>query len=120
MLFLKLGTLPAIPTTTLAESVMDQTEIFQHFSDEVQKLLEEGEAAADIAEMLAAVSLDLALQTAPSPEHAYRAVLGGLKAMTTVRISVNEDDEEGDEVDDVESSEKEDTDYSVPAGATFH
>jgi hypothetical protein len=96
---------------------MDQTEIFQHFSDEVQKLLEEGEAAADIAEMLAAVSLDLALQTAPSPEHAYRAVLGGLKAMTTVRISVNEGD---DEVDDVESSEKKDTDYSVPAGATFH
>ena len=96
---------------------MDQTEIFQHFSDEVQKLLEEGEAAADIAEMLAAVSLDLALQTAPSPEHAYRAVLGGLKAMTTVRISINEGD---DEVDNVESSEKKDTDYSVPAGATFH
>jgi len=96
---------------------MDQTEIFQHFSDEVQKLLEEGVAAADIAEMLAAVSLDLALQTAPSPEHAYRAVLGGLKAMTTVRISINEGD---DEVDNVESSEKKDTDYSVPAGATFH
>ena len=98
---------------------MDSKEIFEHFSDEVARLLDEGESPAEIAEILAAVSLDLALQTAPSPEHAYLAVLEGFKSMTAVRISLNEDDD-SDEDADGELGIADEAEVAAPMGTIIH
>jgi len=97
------------------EAAMDSKEIFEHFSEEVAGLLDEGESPAEIAEILAAVSLDLALQTAPSPEHAYLAVLEGFKSMTAVHISLNEDEDSDGELGIADEAE-----VAAPMGAITH
>lgn len=69
---------------------MNQKELFQHYVMDVRTRLEEGADARELVEVLAAVSLDLALNVAPSPVLAFSTVLEGLRDMAMVHAKRNE------------------------------
>ena len=87
---------------------MNHKDIFQHIASEVSELIEEGAHPNEVAQALAAVSIDLALNMAPTPEHAFLTVLGALRNMTSAHINRNEaesvDSEDANDNDETEES----------------
>jgi hypothetical protein len=79
---------------------MNQNELYQHYVADVRELLEDGADPRELIEVLAAVSVDLALHIAPSAEYAFFSVLEGLRDMTLVHAKRGEEEETDLEADD--------------------
>lgn len=105
---------------------MNKKELFQHYVADVQELLEKGANPRELIEVLAAVSVDLAIQVAPSPEYAFLTVFDGHRDMALVHAKrgdeeTSESDGEDDEIEPGDgASEDTETGELVLTNATIH
>jgi hypothetical protein len=105
---------------------MKQKELFQHYAMDVGAKLDDGANPKELIEVLAAVSVNLAFQTAPTPEYALLAVLDGLRDMTLARVEGGKEEGHVAEGDDNDSEPAEEVneglepDSIILANTTIH
>lgn len=100
---------------------MKQKDLFQYYAADVRGQLDDGTNPRELIEVLAAVSVDLALQVAPTPEYALLAVLDGLRDMTLVHAKRDEDVGHEAQDDGNESEASEETmDAAIFPNTTIH
>ncbi len=98
---------------------MNQKDLFQHCVADVQKLLEEGANPRELIEVLAAVSVELALQVAPSPEYAFLTVFEGLRDMAFVHAKRGDEEALESDAEDHGNAPGDETNDDVEASALF-
>ena len=77
----------------------------------VQHLLDEGASAAELSYVLAASAIDLGLQIAPHPVHAFTVVLAAMRDVAAHHTGAN---------DGADAEQVDPADPAVPDSATIH
>ncbi len=101
---------------------MAENSLFDHFFDDINRLLREGVNSKELIEVLAAVSVDLALNVAPDTEQAYLAIFDGIRNMTSAHVELNSprDEEEVDESELLSNVEVDDEKFFIESNSTVH